>query len=151
MKHIDCSQIEQGVPVQWERHIWTGGPFWHSPTFSELVWLCECKFIFQHCWYFCRHFKSQTKVAKQSGRSAAVGMNTSFFFPLMKSRDVSSAVALFCRADDETAAVWKFVSCVGYKLVLYIWHLFVLRTGWLSRFLYAWLLGSRITLVSCAK
>lgn len=45
-------------------------------------------------------------------------MILSFFFSLSKSRDVCGEVALFCRADDETAAVWKFVSCVGSKLVL---------------------------------
>lgn len=32
-----------------------------------------------------------------------------------KSRDDCLAVALFGRADDETVAVWKFVSCARYK------------------------------------
>lgn len=32
-----------------------------------------------------------------------------------KSRDDCRAVALFGRADDETVAVWKFVSCARYK------------------------------------
>lgn len=65
MKNLDCYQIEQNVPVQWERHMdwWT---FWHNHTFSELVSLCKRKFIFRHCLYFCRHFKSQTKVAKKA-------------------------------------------------------------------------------------
>lgn len=39
-----------------------------------------------------------------------------------KSRDDSWAVALFGRADDETVAVWKFVSCVTYKRILHIRH-----------------------------
>lgn len=90
------------------------------------------------------------KKKKRSGsaRTSELIHFSLFFFPLVtKSRDDFWAVALFCRADDETAAVWKFVSCVGYKLVL---HSFSLRTGWLCQFL-RWRLGSRISLVSRAK
>lgn len=132
------------------------GGFLTKPNLFWISVVCECEFIFQHFFIFYRNFKSKVKFQGRTKcyskkRSPAVGVNTSFFPSLLKSRDVCWAVALFCRADDETAAVWKFVSCVGYKLILYICRLFVVRTGWLFQFLYAWRLGSRITLVSCAK
>lgn len=114
--------LKQGQTPLRQQYWWTGRLF-DSDSFLDL-----CNYVSANSPFnivFIEIEKAGTSCAPPPKKTTTIKRATShrewsflFFFSLSKSRDVCGAVALFCRADDETAAVWKFVSCVGSKLVL---------------------------------